>query len=109
MENSINPSNIAGAQPNGEAVFSHINLQFGNLRTGLLGRNGVGKTTKHLRHFSVKLFFLGLPSRKNFLSSSKFGKRQAPTNNNLIVNRAAHSKKQISFDVIFLKAFSAGI
>lgn len=45
MENSIILSNITWAKPNGQAVFSNINLQFGNLRTGLVGRNGVGKTT----------------------------------------------------------------
>lgn len=45
MENSINLSDISWAKPNGEAVFSRINLQFNNQRTGLVGRNGVGKTT----------------------------------------------------------------
>ena len=45
MENSINLSKVSWAKPNGEAVFSKIDLQFGNLRTGLVGRNGAGKTT----------------------------------------------------------------
>lgn len=45
MENSINLSNVTWAKPNGETVFTNISLQFSNLRTGLVGRNGVGKTT----------------------------------------------------------------
>ena len=36
---------LSYATPNGVSLFDNLNLAFGAERTGLVGRNGVGKTT----------------------------------------------------------------
>jgi ATPase subunit of ABC transporter with duplicated ATPase domains len=38
-------SNLSWSTPDGRPLFSNIDLSFGAERTGLVGRNGVGKTT----------------------------------------------------------------
>ncbi|MDO6963183.1 ABC-F family ATP-binding cassette domain-containing protein [Rhizobium alvei] len=45
MPASITVSNVAWVTPDGRSLFSNLNLSFCNERTGLVGRNGVGKTT----------------------------------------------------------------
>lgn len=45
MPASISLSNISWSTPDGRRLFSGLNLQFGLVRTGLVGRNGTGKTT----------------------------------------------------------------
>jgi ATPase subunit of ABC transporter with duplicated ATPase domains len=45
MAASITLSDLAWSTPEGRAVFSGLGLTFGPERTGLVGRNGVGKTT----------------------------------------------------------------
>ena len=45
MPASVTLSNLAWAAPNSPPLFSHLSLSFGPTRTGLVGRNGVGKTT----------------------------------------------------------------
>ncbi|MCK1744515.1 ABC-F family ATP-binding cassette domain-containing protein [Bradyrhizobium sp. 139] len=45
MPASIILSNLSLFTPDGRALFSNIDLTFGAERTGLVGRNGVGKTT----------------------------------------------------------------
>jgi ATPase subunit of ABC transporter with duplicated ATPase domains len=45
MPATISLSNIAWATPDGRTLFSNLELSFDALRTGLVGRNGVGKTT----------------------------------------------------------------
>jgi ATPase subunit of ABC transporter with duplicated ATPase domains len=42
---SILLSDVAWSTPDGRSLFSHLDLSFGAERTGLVGRNGVGKTT----------------------------------------------------------------
>jgi ATPase subunit of ABC transporter with duplicated ATPase domains len=42
---SVTLSNLSYSGPDGQTLFSHLDLSFGTGRTGLLGRNGVGKTT----------------------------------------------------------------
>ncbi|MCW5713060.1 MAG: ABC-F family ATP-binding cassette domain-containing protein [Bauldia sp.] len=42
---SITISGLAFATPDGRALFNHLDLAFGPVRTGLVGRNGVGKST----------------------------------------------------------------
>jgi ATPase subunit of ABC transporter with duplicated ATPase domains len=42
---SISVSHLSWFTPDGNAVFSDLNLDFGRERTGLIGRNGVGKST----------------------------------------------------------------
>lgn len=42
---SITLSNIQWSTPEGKTLFSDLNLQFARERTGLIGRNGVGKST----------------------------------------------------------------
>ncbi|MDF0486732.1 ABC-F family ATP-binding cassette domain-containing protein [Sphingomonas sp. H39-1-10] len=42
---SISLSDLAWATPDGRAVFSGLDLSFSRERVGLVGRNGVGKTT----------------------------------------------------------------
>ena len=42
---SIVISNLAWSAPDGRALFSSLDLTFGSERSGLVGRNGVGKTT----------------------------------------------------------------
>ncbi|WP_273688517.1 ABC-F family ATP-binding cassette domain-containing protein [Ketogulonicigenium vulgare] len=42
---SITLSHLFFAKPDGQALFDNLNLQFGAHRTGLVGRNGTGKTT----------------------------------------------------------------
>src|SRR5436305_1614137 len=42
---SIALSNLAWSTPEGRQLFSGLDLTFGPERTGLVGRNGVGKTT----------------------------------------------------------------
>jgi ATPase subunit of ABC transporter with duplicated ATPase domains len=42
---SITLSNLAWATPGGHVLFSGLDLAFGRERTGLVGRNGVGKST----------------------------------------------------------------
>jgi ATPase subunit of ABC transporter with duplicated ATPase domains len=38
-------SNLSYSGPDGQTLFSNLDLSFGTGRTGLVGRNGVGKTT----------------------------------------------------------------
>lgn len=45
MPASITLSNLSWSTPDGRSLFSNIDLSFGPERSGLVGRNGVGKTT----------------------------------------------------------------
>lgn len=45
MAASILLSNLAWSTPEGRVLFSDLNLAFGAVKTGLVGRNGVGKST----------------------------------------------------------------
>ncbi|KEC76016.1 UNVERIFIED_ORG: ATPase subunit of ABC transporter with duplicated ATPase domains [Rhizobium esperanzae] len=45
MPASITLSQISWSAPDGRPLFSNLDLSFGSERTGLVGRNGVGKTT----------------------------------------------------------------
>jgi ATPase subunit of ABC transporter with duplicated ATPase domains len=45
MPASITISNLSWSLPDGRELFSDVNLSFGAERAGLVGRNGVGKTT----------------------------------------------------------------
>lgn len=45
MPATITLSNVSWATPDGRELFSDLDLTFGAERTGLVGRNGVGKTT----------------------------------------------------------------
>ncbi|WP_404403219.1 ABC-F family ATP-binding cassette domain-containing protein [Pelagibacterium halotolerans] len=42
---SITVSNLSWSTPDGQTLFEPLDLAFGPHRTGLIGRNGVGKTT----------------------------------------------------------------
>ncbi|MBW6422408.1 ATP-binding cassette domain-containing protein [Rhizobium sp. XQZ8] len=42
---SITLANLSWSTPDGRPLFSNLNLSFGAERVGLVGRNGVGKTT----------------------------------------------------------------
>lgn len=42
---SISVSHLAWSTPDGQAVFDDLTLDFGRERAGLIGRNGVGKST----------------------------------------------------------------
>ncbi|MCJ9673908.1 ATP-binding cassette domain-containing protein, partial [Neorhizobium sp. SHOUNA12B] len=42
---SITLANLSWSTPDGRPLFSSLNLSFGPERAGLVGRNGVGKTT----------------------------------------------------------------
>jgi ATPase subunit of ABC transporter with duplicated ATPase domains len=45
MPASITVSNLSWSTPDGRALLSGLDLSFAPVRTGLVGRNGVGKTT----------------------------------------------------------------
>lgn len=45
MSSSVNFTHVSLATPDGRPLFFDLNLSFGPCRTGLVGRNGVGKTT----------------------------------------------------------------
>jgi len=45
MSTSITLSNLSWSTPEGRPLFSHLTLAFEAERTGLVGRNGVGKST----------------------------------------------------------------
>jgi ATPase subunit of ABC transporter with duplicated ATPase domains len=45
MPGSITLKAVSYATPDGVPLFSNLDLSFGPLRTGLIGRNGVGKST----------------------------------------------------------------
>jgi ATPase subunit of ABC transporter with duplicated ATPase domains len=45
MSASITLSNLTWSTPDGRPLFSDLDLSFDRVRTGLVGRNGVGKTT----------------------------------------------------------------
>ena len=45
MAASILLSDLAWSTPEGRILFSDLNVTFGTVKTGLVGRNGVGKTT----------------------------------------------------------------
>lgn len=45
MPTSISLSELSWSTPDGRTLFSGLTLQFGPVRTGLIGRNGVGKST----------------------------------------------------------------
>jgi ATPase subunit of ABC transporter with duplicated ATPase domains len=45
MSASITLSDLAWSTPDGRPLFSNLDLRFDKARTGLVGRNGVGKTT----------------------------------------------------------------
>ena len=45
MSKSIVLSDLSWSTPDGRPLLSHLDLSFGAERTGLVGRNGVGKTT----------------------------------------------------------------
>lgn len=45
MPASISLSHLSWSTPDGRTLFSNLDLQFGPVRTGLVGRNGTGKTT----------------------------------------------------------------
>ena len=42
---SVTLSQLTYSGPDGQPLFSNLDLSFGTGRTGLVGRNGVGKTT----------------------------------------------------------------
>lgn len=42
---SITLSGLAWSTPEGHSVFAGLNLSFGRERVGLVGRNGIGKST----------------------------------------------------------------
>ena len=42
---SVTLSKLTYTGPDGHTLFSNLDLSFGTGRTGLVGRNGVGKTT----------------------------------------------------------------
>lgn len=45
MPVSVTISQLSYTGPDGQKLFSNLDLTFGPGRTGLVGRNGVGKTT----------------------------------------------------------------
>lgn len=45
MPAAISVAELSYVTPDGRTLLSRLNLQFGPVRTGLVGRNGVGKTT----------------------------------------------------------------
>lgn len=45
MPSSITIAQLSYTGPDGHSLFTHLDLTFGPGRTGLVGRNGVGKTT----------------------------------------------------------------
>ncbi|HVW94029.1 MAG TPA: ATP-binding cassette domain-containing protein, partial [Devosia sp.] len=45
MSAAITLSKLSWATPDGRSLLSNLDLSFGPERTGLVGRNGVGKTT----------------------------------------------------------------
>src|ERR1700737_4173982 len=45
MSAAITLTNLTWSTPDGRPLFSQLDLSFGTARTGLVGRNGVGKTT----------------------------------------------------------------
>lgn len=45
MPHSIILSNLSWSTSDGRPLFSDLNIVFGPERAGLVGRNGVGKTT----------------------------------------------------------------
>lgn len=45
MSASITLSDVSWTAPDRPPLFANLNLSFGLIRTGLVGRNGVGKTT----------------------------------------------------------------
>lgn len=45
MAASVTVSDLSWSTPDGRAIFSRLGLTFGPERTGLVGRNGVGKST----------------------------------------------------------------
>ncbi|WDZ76918.1 ABC-F family ATP-binding cassette domain-containing protein [Ensifer adhaerens] len=45
MPASISLSQLSWSTPEGRSLFSNLDLTFGPVRTGLVGRNGVGKST----------------------------------------------------------------
>ena len=45
MPASVTISRLSYVGPDGQTLFSNLDLSFGPGRTGLVGRNGVGKTT----------------------------------------------------------------
>ena len=45
MSASITFSKVSWSTPDGRPLLSHLDLNFDADRTGLVGRNGVGKTT----------------------------------------------------------------
>src|SRR5262249_14402656 len=45
MPASITLTNLSWSAPDGRQLFSDLDLSFGAERVGLIGRNGVGKTT----------------------------------------------------------------
>lgn len=45
MPMPVTLASVAYATPDGTSLFSHLDLTFGARRTGLVGRNGTGKTT----------------------------------------------------------------
>ena len=45
MSSLVTLTNVTWSGPDGHTLFSDLNLGFGTCRAGLVGRNGVGKTT----------------------------------------------------------------
>jgi ATPase subunit of ABC transporter with duplicated ATPase domains len=45
MSVSITTVDLGWSTPKGQPVFSHLDLSFNRERVGILGRNGVGKTS----------------------------------------------------------------
>ena len=64
MSASIALSNLTWSTPDGRPLFSNLDLSFDTGRTGLVGRNGVGKTTL------LKLISGELPPQSGRISAS---------------------------------------
>ena len=64
MPASISLSNLTWSKPDGQTLFSDLDLTFDTGRTGLVGRNGVGKSTL------LKLISGSLPAQSGTVSVS---------------------------------------
>jgi ATPase subunit of ABC transporter with duplicated ATPase domains len=102
MSAAISLANLSWSTPDGTAFFSDLNLRFGPERTGIVGRNGTGKTTLlrliagHLHPVSGQVQITGsiavmrqeIPERADDTVADLFGARGALD----LLNRAAVGK-----------------